>query len=501
MNRFSSRQIGTLILLNLITVLMLAGIFILPLTNITFGGTADVTENDTIPSVSEDVTEVAFDAYRSPRVGTEENIIWENNLGGSLQDEVISSFALTDTLIVFGNTYSSDYDFSNDVINASDTENGEVESDESNDTETSDDESNTTASGESEYRGYAIIFSYDGIAQSYHIFDGFITKAVMYDDCFLLCHNDSPNSIISKVDFYCNVLSSLTVATSVNEIIIDVYIDYFNSPISEPIHAVTEYTNQYTLYKEIKVVVINSDFTFGYERVFNRSASLEYVGAYSFSGGFYMFCNYIGYSGTFLTYYNWTKTNFNEDTRANLEISGISDYYCYDIIPTQSSRYLAIIIAEDAGSYLIDCYQNFAYYNIIPLSTSNTAAVALFSDNDYYYAYTYSTSDISCFYIIDSNIMIVSQVAALSSIKNLYCHTIASSGTFFTAQSGDNIMIFSISETVVTYHTAFIAPYETINNMIIDTYGIILIGTSTGISAIIGDNFGEEDIWIAKINL
>lgn len=53
-----------------------------------------------------------WETVREARPSLNENIVWENRLGGTGEESLVAAFTYADRILVFGNTDSTDYDFS-----------------------------------------------------------------------------------------------------------------------------------------------------------------------------------------------------------------------------------------------------------------------------------------------------------------------------------------------------------------------------------------------------
>ncbi len=457
MREFSSKQIKSLVVLQIVTGLLIIGILFLPWLSPFYADADDATTDTT--------TETEHNIYRSARVATDSVLSFETNIGGSQNESVVASYPTSGGIIIFVNTSSSDLDFSSGVAS------------------------------------YAVMLDSSGKIVSIIPYGGNIECVVPYDDGYLLCVNSESESGVIAVDFLGNQIKYTTITTNANERVIDLYLDYFNAVDTEPYHVVIEYTSTLTQYKEIKIIVLSDLFEVSYEVVFVRSQSLEYICAYSHSDGFYMFANLVGYSGTLLTYYNWADYNFNEDMRSNLEIASLPSYTCDHIIPIGSDRYALFVSTPDNVSYLLDCYNSFEYYSIIPLGYSATQTTSLFCDNEYIYTYSYSTGDISSIYRLDYDMNIVDKLTSFNSLSALYCHTVTPYGTLLAGQKNTSAIVAGINSFGVSYEVSFLNKTATFSNMIYSQDSIFMVGICSATSENVGDNFGLDDIYVVKLTL
>lgn len=453
---FSKAQIKTLTLLNAITVMLIIGMVFLPWVSPFYGD----------PTLDASTTPVDHNRYRLPRVSTDSTLEWENNIGGSGNDYAVASFMTADGFVVFGGTDSLDGDFA-----------------------------------VADYSGFMIIFNDAGQPISYINLGGDIVKVVAYNGDFLVCVNEDNASKLLLVSSVGIVKNSLTLSTDASEQILDCYVDYFSSPALEPFHAVTRYTNSTYNCNELKIYVISSDFTLSYTRDFARNFNLEYVSAFSHSTGFYMFANIDGYYTTSLTYYSWTKSNFDTDNRDNLVISTINSYKCNNVIPVDSGRYALLITCSDGFPYIIDCYNHFSYYDIIPLGNIRAINTYFASDQNYIYAYVYTAGDTATIYKLNSNLNIVDTLDNLSDSTKVYGHTVLPTGTLFCTQEKSYQAIVGQSNSGDSLVKKFYSTNETTISILTDGTNIILVGNSVGSSTTITENFGGSDIFILKVNL
>jgi len=320
------------------------------------------------------------------------------------------------------------------------------------------------------------------------------------DDGFLLCVNSETECLLVRTDALGIETRRVNLKESKDEKIIDVYADFFSAAQdTEPFHAVVEYANPNTGYKELRIHALTEKLEERYKRWFSRSQSLEYVAGYAHLNGFYLLANLKGLNTSVLTYYNWRKNSSSDADFDNLTIPLIQRYTCETVIPTHLGRYAALIKAADNVPYLIDCYQDFKRHSIHELGAAPAEKTRLLADADTFYAYVYRLGDISAMYRFDETITVRDEVAAFKKFSDLFCHTITQRGTLFCGRTSNKIIVAGINKNGVAFESAFNSQNETVRVCIETTGGLILIGESASEGYNAGANFGGTDIWASKL--
>ena len=458
--KLTKKQVRILIATNCVVLVLFVGILFLPWVNPFIDKALPVEGNPDGPPVT-----VPHDPFRAPRPGTDSALTWETNLGGSGNDTVVAAFETASGVLVFGNTKSTDFDFKDKTPG-----------------------------------GFAMLLGANGRAASYLTYESEISKVYALEDGFLLCYNNTTEGGVLKTDALGTETARVNLRESAAERVIDVYEDFFSQANqTEPYHAVIEYTNPGTGYKELRINVLSNKLESKYKRWFSRAQSLEYVAAYPHPGGFYLLANLKGPVSSLLTYYNWKKTTAAGDYD-NLVLSLIDRYTCEAIVPAGNGRYAALIKTANNVPYLIDCYQDFKRYSIHELGAAPIEKAMLLADADTLYAYMYRLGDISALYRFDENLSVKDEVAALKKLTGLFCHTVTSRGTLLCGKTVNGISVAGINTNGVAWESAFVSQNEKIIACIETTGGLILIGESTEKGYNVGGNFGETDIWATKLS-
>jgi len=459
--KWTKSQVRTLLVVNSITLILFVGILFLPWVNPFFGGTKPVDADPEPPPVNSAV----HDPLRSPRPAADSALAWETNLGGSGNETVVAAFETASGVLIFGNTESSDYDFKDKTPG-----------------------------------GFVILLGFNGKVVNYLMYEGEIAKVYGLDDGFLLCVNSATECLLLRTDSLGIGTGRVNLREAETEKIIDVYTDWFSAnQESEPFHAVVEYQNPNTGYKELRVHALSDKLEERYKRWFSRSQSLEYVAAYSHPNGFFLLANIKGLNTSMLTYYNWRKNSSTENDFNNLTLQLIDRYTCEAVIPAGANRYAALIRTADNIPYFIDCNQDFTRHPIHELGAAPAEKVMLLSDNETVYVYVYRAGDISALFRFDETLAVIDEVAAFKKFSDLYCHTLTSRGTLFCGRTVNGVTVAGVNQNGVAWERAFNSQNETIRACIETNGGLILIGESTGKGYNVGGNFGGSDIWAAKL--
>ena len=456
--KFTKAQVRTILTLNGVTVILFVTMFFLPWVNPAF---ADKTEP---PETEVPVIVLPHDPYRAPRPAADAKLAWEMNLGGSGTDSVLSAYETASGILIFGNTESTDYDFANQ-----------------------------------EKGCFVLLLGFNGKVINYAAYAGELKKTIALDDGFLLCVNSEIACDLIQTDALGIEIHRINLKSAPEDLLLDVYRDYFSAPDTEPYHAVVEYTNPNTGYKELRIHVLSYKLEERYKRWFTRAQSLNYIAGYSHRNGFYLFSNLTGYNTSTLTYYNWRKNSSSENDFDNLAMPLIPKYTCDSIIPVDVGRYAALIRTEDNVPYLVDCYQDFKRHALHDLGTVPAEKTLLIADAELYYAYVYRTGDISAMYRFDQNLSVRDEVAGLKKLTGLYCHTVTTRGTLFCGSTVNGIIVAGINQNGVSFESTFSSQNETIRIVVETTDGLILIGESSAKGLNVGNNFGGTDIWVTKL--
>ena len=459
--KFKPRQKKILAIMGAVIVLLTVGIFFLPHVNPLFANPPPEQPVDITP---EDPPVQPHNPLRNPRIAPDPNLAWETNLGGSKNEEVVAVFGQKDFILIFGNTESDDYDFEDKGQGA-----------------------------------FLIKLGFDGTPQEYIIYGGILKEVIPkienshgIIDGYLLLLNDNNDSVIVEVNTDGKEIRRQVICDRSNTQIVNLYIDFVNSPAAEPYHAVVEITS--LTGTELRIYVLGNDLQTVYHRNFVRvPRSLTFLNAYSIQGGFRLYVNSLGSDGTVLTRFNWSKGSTGDFEVLDLAL-GHQHFIIDYALP--SGVVLGRQLTNDVP-FLANTAAGFNRPPMYWLSNSHSVSKTYIAmDNQHYFVYAKHFGGLSSMHSFSMNNLSHRRVHnEFEQLTDLYAAQHTQFGMLFCGQINHRISVMNTNG----FEQRFDSLNETIHSLIETDSGIILIGTTTAKGVNVGDHFGGTDIWITKM--
>jgi len=482
-SRFTRRQVNSLLVLGLITIVLFVGIFFLPWV---IGGSGEVGG----PSESPTTVPPNHNPHRNARSANSPYLEWETNFGGSGDDTVVGAFMFFNEIIIFGNTTSTDYDFAAATTNSS---------------------------------FFMTKISPTGTLISHRVQAGELVKVLPITDItnaadgFLLAVNTHHESYVIKT---CKLgieshRTALRADNSANEKIVYIYIDDFASTRNPPFrsnvfHAVMQHTAATDGTNSLRVHLLDANLNDNRTHFFRRTGeSLEFVAAFAVENSFKLFAGLRGHQNSLsFIYFTWpnphnSDTNHLQGIRA--PISGLSSII--SIMPSHADGSF-ILLAKTTGNVatLFRLY-NFGSSDTVTrreVSSQSASNVAMFGGLNHFYVFENQANNVGNFrrYNKTNFDTIMPHLDNFISYRNVDAHSARSDRTLFVGRTQNTISVADVRTAGLHNERSFNSTTATIQVVIpVDNSRAILVGTSGGIGENIGGHFGRTDIWVTLMRI
>ncbi|MCL2375066.1 MAG: hypothetical protein FWC82_00860 [Firmicutes bacterium] len=475
---FTRTQKQTMAVMFTVTIILTIGIFFLPWVNLPFGwgNTPPYIPTETPP----DPPPTPHDQFRGPRPGISPNLLWETNLGGSEDEYIIAAFYIGNSILLFGNSFSSDYDFDGKEPN-----------------------------------GFSILLSIHGRPIQYNTLPGFIASVIHSDNGFLVATNTLQESFVFEVNLRGEIIENhiinLRRENAPNEWVIYLYLDFFTMSNLYPFHAVMEILDPITQNRRFRIQKITPDFQKGAYHIFSQTNSMDFVTAFSHPLGFYLFANSLAGNAqnpySVLVYYNWTM-----DIPRNFIISPpIPSYTADAVLPANHrGRYAVVVRCADGIAYLVDAQNDFERHSVRELGQNVLETKTLSGGENIFYIFNQKDvreqPSAKLYRVCKNTLDILGEVNAFRNFTNLFTHTVIQcqitreKSTVFAGAREDNLVVLGLSpHGTVIFETEINLTYTTITKIIETPHGLMAIGQNGKVNDNIRGNFGGTDIWIGMV--
>ncbi len=429
MNRFLTRaQIKAITLLNGVIAVLILGIIV---------------TNSIKADVPLSAEPYRHEIIRTARVSAHENIAWEINLGGSGNDNVISSHKTADGYAFFYTTTSTDLD--------------------------------CVSGGKS----YAVKLNFYGTVTANVPFDFSIVKAVKTVGGWAVIGNRNDEVILALIDETFVVKSSVTL-NDFDLTAVDLFV--FNGRLL----AVTVYTHPLTNKNAFIVYSLDGELNVVFSRVISRAFDLKYVNLIPLGNEkFLLATNTVDAQQNFLT-----VAEFSNKTESAFYDFGIVSYsYSTVAFYPSDNGFVALIVGGGKSDFLL-----------IDKSLNATGKTFVSNSQEVYAKYSngfaYVTSGENTYKFGSSFVdkTIVSDVyAPLYDVTSNNLYTVVSSG-------GINLSVFSNVTSDVKKITVA-SELQQLCSVITNDDGFIIVCSSQATCDDVKNHFGGIDVWIAKILL
>jgi hypothetical protein len=458
--KFTKRQINVLLVLNALVFVLFCGMFFLPWVNPAVGGFDPGAETGAPPHT----------VSRGANPGRAPYVDWETNIGGSGAEEVVAAYPVGSGIIVFGNTDSGNLDF---------------------------------ADGPG---GFSVRINSSGRNEVPIIYPERIKAAVPTDDDgFLLLTYSPVFSGLIKTDASGAEQTVVKIDTDENERVLDICYAGFAEETNY--HVIIEHTAPNTKRRNLRILQYDESLEVKHQHFFNSGLNLDYIAAYPYPDSYILFANTSVASNpvSAMAYFEWTDYSSSENEGRDIEkIGPIKNFICDGVIPSPAGGFNFLIRDADNGyaPYLVEFSLNnpesFVTHTL-GNNRANGARLSALNGTAFAFVYGAESGAMYAFGTV-SNGDKQKNIRGFDNITTLYCHQQADVYGVFCGEGADTFEVLTVdADSEFIRKREFKSSGEKAAFMLPDGEAVLVIGTASKSGEIVKNNFGQSDVFIARI--
>ncbi len=344
-----------------------------------------------------------WETVREARPSLNENIVWENRLGGTGEESLVAAFTYADRILVFGNTDSTDYDFS---------------------------------AGQG-LRGFIAVLDEAGTTQTFYETDR-ITAVTLHEQGFLLALYAPAR--LRLIDFSLATVSETPLYSTQDERVLDIF------PREDGYTVVTAINETDSGADSLRVVEFDGAFRKLSSRLLARSAKIRYIDAFVYADKTVVAVNF-----DFGAVQCMSLIELAGGNPLYYDITAEGGYFACDVMP-YGGGYAALILS-DGSADILTVNANYTAAKRIYLNSAECTSGRLYAAGDRIYAYVHKEGDLSQLCELNANLDYIGIVPEANTftaahayfMQGNYCNILCSApGRTLVVSLGDEKRITSL---------------------------------------------------------